>query len=509
MTRHWQMKAYQYGLACLGLWIGTIRLFTCPAQAQNPVIGTPYVSNPAGTLTGPPSASQSGLVEQQSSFANSANLLITGDVGGAKHFRASVPYQSGHDFHGPLGSSYLDSFLRVSQDPSATTPLGGTYTPYYSLNRLVTRTLPGRTDILSPVSVKRTSGLFTGASGDTSIDLMPLPLRTVDVPVNLAYPLPNIGYAGDLLSLELLANTLYGEGQSDVSAGENIQALSWLFGREQNADMDAAQAQTQTAEPGTETGQFASTDMALATESALSGQDQRAETLDLSTTGQRVTPLQLMIQLQAEQPQEIPGFLTAESPEPLTPDTMPEDGAAPSPTNTSVPNETTYPGSRLPAGGTLAAYSWVRYSRFMHDAESHLKQGRFAQAISAYKLATIHSPNDPLAAAGRSHALFAQAEFTSSALFLRRALAGRPDYAEFLIDLAALMGGEEAVHQRMRELERFLSYNGSADLQFLLAYISYQINDLSRAREFIQAAQKKQPDDQAVLVLQKVIQKAL
>jgi hypothetical protein len=72
-----------------------------------------------------------------------------------------------------------------------------------------------------------------------------------------------------------------------------------------------------------------------------------------------------------------------------------------------------------------------------------------------------------------------------------------------------LVGGEKTLHQRIREAEKYLEYSGSFDLQFLLAYISYQIGDLSRAQELIEAAQKKQPDHQAVLVIQKVIQKAL
>jgi len=496
----------------MGLWIGTIRLFTCPARAQNPVQGTPYVSNPVGALTAPPSAYQSGLVPQPSPFGNSTNLLITGNVGGAKHFRASLPYRSGREFHGPLGSSYLDSFLRVSQDITTTTPSSGAYTPYYSVNRLVTRTLPGRADILSSVSLKRTSGLFTGDASDTSMDLPPLPLRTVDAPINLDYPLPNIGYAGDLLSLEHLANNLYGDGQPDVSLDEDIlsqQALSWLFDRELGTDMHAPQQQAQTAQEGTETGQFASSDLSLEAESALSGPSQATEALDFPGAGLRVTPLQLMTQFQTEAPRGIPEFSPTESSEPLNADTIPVNDAAINPADARLPDETIHAGSGLPARGTLAAYSWIRYRRFMADAESHLKQGRFSQAISAYKLAAIHSPRDPLAAAGRSHALFAQGEFSSSALFLSRALKKRPDYAEFLIDLPTLMGGQKALHERIREAERHLEYSGSFDLQFLLAYISHQIGDLSRAQELIAAAKKKQPDHRAVLAIQEAIHKAL
>ncbi|HUT30192.1 MAG TPA: hypothetical protein VMX13_10405 [Sedimentisphaerales bacterium] len=96
------------------------------------------IENPAGLATVPPSSIRSGLVPSPNPINTSGNLLITGNVGGDKHFRGVVPYRATSDFSGSLGSASLDSFLRRSYIPSGFDLYTRTYQPYYSPSRTIT-----------------------------------------------------------------------------------------------------------------------------------------------------------------------------------------------------------------------------------------------------------------------------------------------------------------------------------------------------------------------------------
>ena len=67
-----------------------------------------------GMGTVPQTTFRSGLVKTPNPIDRSSNLVVTGNVGGGKHFRGPVPYNAISDFGGTLGSSTLDSFLRRS-----------------------------------------------------------------------------------------------------------------------------------------------------------------------------------------------------------------------------------------------------------------------------------------------------------------------------------------------------------------------------------------------------------
>ncbi|GAI11990.1 unnamed protein product, partial [marine sediment metagenome] len=92
---------------------------------------------------------------------------------------------------------------------------------------------------------------------------------------------------------------------------------------------------------------------------------------------------------------------------------------------------------------TFASFAEDKFNRHMRAAEEYLKRGRYYRAADAYTLAAIYKPDDPLAYAGKSHALFAAGEYMSSALFLSRALEIFPEYAQFKIDLVAMVGDKD------------------------------------------------------------------
>jgi tetratricopeptide (TPR) repeat protein len=155
---------------------------------------------------------------------------------------------------------------------------------------------------------------------------------------------------------------------------------------------------------------------------------------------------------------------------------------------------------------TFASFSENKFNQNMRAAEMYLKQGRYYRAADAYTLASLYKPNDPLAYAGKSHALFASGEYMSSALFLSRALRIFPDYAALKIDLVSMVGSRDTLESRVADVEEWLKRSGAPELQFLLAYVYNQMDRPQRAKEAIDVAFEKMPDDPAVIALKKAIE---
>jgi len=103
------------------------------------------VPNPIGPATVPPSSYQSGVVRTPGATNDTGNLIVTGNVSGAKQFRAPVPYKSPMSFQGRLGSTSLDSFLRVSAAPPEAGRYSRGYGAFYSPTGTVAKIGAGQT----------------------------------------------------------------------------------------------------------------------------------------------------------------------------------------------------------------------------------------------------------------------------------------------------------------------------------------------------------------------------
>jgi len=158
---------------------------------------------------------------------------------------------------------------------------------------------------------------------------------------------------------------------------------------------------------------------------------------------------------------------------------------------------------------TFESFAEDKFNRHMRAAEEYLKRGRYYRAADAYTLAAIYKPDDPLAYAGKSHALFAAGEYMSSALFLARALEIFPEYAQFKIDLVAMVGDKDKLESRLANVEEWLDESNAAELQFLLGYVYYQMGRQEEAEKMIYAAFKRMPESPAVVALKKAITSSL
>ncbi|MGD0785918.1 MAG: tetratricopeptide repeat protein [Sedimentisphaerales bacterium] len=148
-----------------------------------------------------------------------------------------------------------------------------------------------------------------------------------------------------------------------------------------------------------------------------------------------------------------------------------------------------------------------KFNYYMKSAEEFLKQGQYYRAADAYTLASIYKPSDPLAYAGRSHALFASGEYMSSAYFLTMAINMFPQYVNFKIDLNAMIPDKDRLESRIADVKTWIERTNSPELNFLLAYIYYQLGNPDLATKAIDTAAQKMPNSQAVKALKQVIEK--
>ncbi|TKJ39336.1 MAG: hypothetical protein CEE38_00940 [Planctomycetes bacterium B3_Pla] len=153
----------------------------------------------------------------------------------------------------------------------------------------------------------------------------------------------------------------------------------------------------------------------------------------------------------------------------------------------------------------LDSFSEIKFNHHVQAAKDHLKAGRYYRAADSFELASVYKPDDPPAVAGRSLALFAAGEYMSSALFLSRALAIRPEYAQARIDLVAMLGGRSRLAERTADAEQWLARSGSGKLQLLLSYVYYQTGRFNEAKQAIEAAYTKMPQSPAVPAIRAAI----
>jgi tetratricopeptide (TPR) repeat protein len=155
---------------------------------------------------------------------------------------------------------------------------------------------------------------------------------------------------------------------------------------------------------------------------------------------------------------------------------------------------------------TFAAQTEDKFNYYMKSAEEFLQQGQYYRAADAYTVASIYKPQDPLAHAGRAHALFASGEYMSSAYYLAAALNIFPEYVKFKIDLNAMIPDKDRLESRIADIKTWIEKSDSAELSFLLAYIYYQIGSSDLALQAINFSAQKLPDSEAVRVLKKAIE---
>lgn len=156
------------------------------------------------------------------------------------------------------------------------------------------------------------------------------------------------------------------------------------------------------------------------------------------------------------------------------------------------------------AHGVSASMTQKQFDHYLSAAQLYIQQGRYSRAADSFTLASVYIPQDPRAHLGKSLALLAAGEYTSSAAALAKALELDARYALGKVDLVETIGGPDAFVTRITKLEE--QAGDTPSLQFLLAYVYFQMNLPTEARTAIETARKGLPSSTAVNLLAAAIQ---
>ena len=523
----------------------------------NSSVGNPSVRNPVGPATVPQSSYRSGLFASPNPIDTTGNLVITGNVGGGKHFRGIVPYNSTSNFESTAGSTTLDSFLRRSAGSGGIGNLPGIYNPYYSSSGTVTTTRPGLSSVVRPPTTNiqgRTAEGFT-----VSVTGQEQALARAQIGI------PDVSYRPMRLNPQQLEKLIldgvltHAEAKRLVDE-QNVGQMERLQQDVQRLESKAPlfrQSLIVRDDPLRPFSKFEQTKDVLRPFELPRFKKQVSEDIQLQPTQDKKSApakdeqayLKTIKQIDAfkkatedssdadvyEQMKEQIESITKSFETTVEEETMEQTGTAADVIKSSRAKRDSFEkllsqmqtplkdeeideleselviqamsknkqeelsGVDLAARAkgimgehkTFASYSKDKFNQHMRSAEQYLKEGKYYRAADTYTLASIYKPNDPLAYAGKSHALFAAGEYMTSALFLSRALEIFPEYAQFKIDLVAMVGDRDKLESRIIDIKQWMKRSGSAKLRFLLGYVYYQMGRVDEAKRATDAAYKK------------------
>jgi tetratricopeptide (TPR) repeat protein len=458
------------------------------------------IEDEIGNPTVPPSSVKRGLVRTPNPIDASGNLAVTGNVSGEAYFHGLVPYRATTQFGAPLGSEDIGSFLRRSA-PVSSARSQFLPQPYYLPSSTVgSIATSGTGAVLTYPSIRDNKG-----TGEFVIPEAPKVEKRAEIPA--ASPLYDysrtrpLSYEPTDLERVISYDLIREKNKKDLSIA--LQRASEGLHKSISEDKQAQQSAQRTLSvpeptkpmerfeppeplqpgkvPAAEAEKPASKDVY---EQMLEDAAKTPQPQQVSQPAQQQTAEQKQGQV-AEPREKGPSDLRSELAE--------------------IEKETAE--AVVGVHKSFATQAKDKFNYYMRTAEEFLKQGKYYHAVDAYILASIYKPDDPLAYAGRSHALFASGEYVSSAYFLARAVNIFPQYVNFKIDLNAMIPDKDRLESRITDVKQWIAKTGSAELSFLLAYIYYQLDKPDLATGAIKLAVEKMPDSAAVKALKQAIEK--
>ncbi len=430
------------------------------------------VVSPVGSGRAPLTRGQEGLIRSPNPIDTRYNLVVTGNVGEGRHFRGVVPYQSPSTLSVGGASSTLDSFLRRSGDSIYVGNYSGQSQRYYSPTRTVTRSRAGQQEILRPPvssSFKYSTERSVAAPRISQADRFSyLDITAANVSVR---PMSRTTQELEKTFLSELEEYVQGDEPADIRRMERLGKFK----------RDVEEVAKRSAKFKEELDEDV--------KEQLEAEELRGEFGEIS--------FDIFEQMKRQ---------VGESQEEASSDEESEEGDVERSKFSSV---VTKGHGVLGSHKTFASVSEDKFNKHMRAAESYLREGRYYRAADIYTLASILKPEDALAYAGKSHALFAAGEYMSSALFLSRALEIFGGYGQVRIDIEEMMGGRDTLESRIVDVEEVLERSDVPELRFLLGYVYYQMGRLDVAKESIDAAYEKMSDSSAVAALRKAIYSAV
>ena len=447
-------------LVCLLLWIA------------GAVFGYAQAGGGAGrSLTTPPTRYEDGLITKPDPVDDTGNLLITGNVAGGKHFRGPVPYRSTTSIDAPLGSTQLDSFLRITE-PVDLRDTSQTYEPFYSPSGTVATLQGGPDGRAVPAASSTGAGTPSLEMDRYQQQLHELQRRLAEIRAGVNALEHNVAIGddkhGDVRPVEPQPSTGRAASLRESLLQETARLLS--------TTLEPVDAQSD--EP---------TDAPLYRGTGLRLYDPQRDaqvTLDAALSAPRAPAVVPSIESAPERPLPEPTYARAlpSAPETLLPVSTPAVTTSDhllSLSESTVRSETPQP-----------TVSRRDYEVALQKGQSYLTQGLYRRAAESFTTALAYNPNDAQTQLAKFQALFGAGEFSSGVTSLTCALELDPAAALRKADLITISGGPDAFILLYNDLAQRASKGDTPYLRFLLAYIYYQMDQRDLARIAIAAAEK-------------------
>jgi tetratricopeptide (TPR) repeat protein len=490
--------------------------------------------SPGGAASG---SGRTRLTRTPNPMDTSTNLIVTGNITAGKSFQGVVPYQASTSFSGPMGSSALDSFIRDSAGSESFGRSAGQSVPYYSPTSSVTTTLPGyHGGVFAPQGQTFGSNYPAGRLPDEATLTQPQTQPAGGAAssqykhfVSSPYYHPPVLPPNRPMSMttEEMEKMISSDAER-YSRNMNLQPTG--VGDEQQQEQieqlknDLGQAGKKVSELKQSLAKELSAPKGLSKEGLQPFEKVQAQAPKQKTAKKEQADVFEQMKQQLEDfkksfESEQTGKTTKQPAKPSV-DTNepgrreeketkpPEEGASkekPTVDKISPVDLAVKAKGILGEHNSFASFAKDKFNQHVKTAENYMKQGQYYRAADAYTLASYYKPEDPLAYAGKSYALFAAGEYMSSSLFLSRALEIFPEYALFKINLETMIGDRDKLESRIVEVEQRLEKSNAPELQFLLAYVYYQLGRTEAAKKAIDEAYLMMPQWPAAKTLKKVL----
>ena len=486
----------------------------------------PALRNPVTSPTVPVSDYRRSTTRARYVVPNSSDLIVTGNVGGGRHFRDTVPYSSTTDFTGRFDSGTLDDFLRRSAISDSY--YEGGITPFYSPTGTVTRTASQSNFVPEQSRKIRTGSTFLNEDPFIITEhTAPLLTQDQDFGSRLdrvkVFPqqganLEEMGFERDLRDIKAAKRRLQAEDEQYAKDKGQFEKQVEAF-RQKAKSLKMELIEDSNALPDTSNSEYA--------RQYREQIESKGRADGLVATADKPKPVgvyeQMLIEYETlaemnealeedgeakdEQAEQEPVFKREKRL-----NYSREEGGSVQRKSKSVDKEPKTEeqimanSQRLLSElSTFAAKTQGKFDKYMQSAEIYMSQGKYYKAADNYSMATIYKPLDPLGYAGRCHALFAAGDYRSSAAYLAAAIDIFPGYVNFNVDIIGMIGSLDTVEKRIADMKKWLEVSESGELEMLLAYVYMHMGRLEQASEAIDSAYKKMPDVPSVELLKRAI----
>jgi len=493
------------------------------STAKNaPAIQNRNVRNPVGSPTKPVSSRQSSQHRVTGDYMPTGNMIVTGNVGGGKHFRGIVPYNAASNFAGNTNTSTVDSFLRRSAGSESYGDYTGNLRPYYSQTRTVTGFYPGGTRVYTPpTQARRISGLRSASDvirlentvpkrylSNTTINVRPMSL-TLDQIDNLVIDdlqkdektkriseqqyqqkLKQTSEQLDTLALESKILDLKIKGKD----AEAAQLEKLLEQKKQAKQLPEKPTETKAKEP--KPGFYERVKQQI---DKFNKDTQAKKDVEKETDAQKQQTYNDSLQNISD---KIELSTTGKTRTDQAQDTGDDQSS-----KFKKLAETYAARAAVAEYGSYDAYVDAKFEKYMKAAEDYMHQGKYYIAASTYDLAGAFKPDNVIFRIGEAHALFAAGEYMSSAFSLARAIEAWPEFVNIKVDFEQIFGedNKDDFDDRLIDLEKWLDISNAGELNFLAAYVYYHKGNITKAKKYIALAAEKMPDSKAVTILKNAI----